>query len=119
MPTTHLIADSTPLVDLYDMEARWGVTSKGPFKGFKLHAVVNQLGLSLKALVTTGNCCDSPFLPMLIEYLEAEYVLADAGYRSKRNLKAVKTSKSSKIWALCPSLLITLGEGEKGANRVL
>jgi transposase len=90
MPTTHLIADSTPLVDLYDMEARWGITSRGPFKGFKLHAVVNQAGLPLKALVTTGNCYDSPFLPRLIEDLEADYVLADAGYNSKRNLKAVR-----------------------------
>ncbi|MCW4003679.1 MAG: hypothetical protein NWE95_07195 [Candidatus Bathyarchaeota archaeon] len=33
MPTTRLIANSTPLVDLYDMKARWGVTSRGPFKG--------------------------------------------------------------------------------------
>lgn len=90
MPTTHLIADSTPLVDLYDMEARWGITSKGPFKGFKIHAVVNQAGLPLKAVVTTGNCYDSPFLPRLIEDLEAEYVLADAGYNSKRNLRAVR-----------------------------
>jgi len=90
MPTTHLIADSTPLVDLYDMEARWGITSKGPFKGFKIHAVVNQAGLPLKAVVTTGNCYDSPFLPRLIEDLEAEYVLADAGYNSQRNFKAVR-----------------------------
>jgi transposase len=90
MPTTHLIADSTPLVDLYDMEARWGITSRGPFKGFKVHAVVNQAGLPLKGLVTTGNCYDSPFLPKLIEDLEADYVLADAGYNSKRNLKAVR-----------------------------
>jgi transposase len=90
IPTTHLIADSTPLVDLYDMEARWGITSRGPFKGFKSHAVVNQAGLPLKGLVTTGNCYDSPFLPKLIEDLEADYVLADAGYNSKRNLKAVR-----------------------------
>ena len=90
MPTTHLIADSTPLVDLYDMEARYGITSRGPFKGFKLHAVVNKAGLPLKGLVTTGNRYDSPFLPKLIEDLEADYVLADAGYNSKRNLKAVK-----------------------------
>jgi hypothetical protein len=41
MPTSHLIADSTPLVDLY--------------------------------------------------YLEAEYVLADAGYASKSNIQAVET----------------------------
>ena len=84
-PTTWLIADSTPLVDLYDMEASWGYTSRGKFRGFKLHAVVNQLGLPLKAVVTPGNRYDSPFLPKLIEDLEADYVLADAGYDSKRN----------------------------------
>ncbi len=71
-PTTHLIADSTPLEDLCDLEAKWGFTCKGRFKGFKLHAVVNQLGLPLNALVTSGNRFDSPFLPKLIEDLEAE-----------------------------------------------
>jgi uncharacterized protein YegL len=45
VPTTYLIADSTPLVDLYDMEAKSGFTHRGHFKGFKLHVVVNQLGL--------------------------------------------------------------------------
>ena len=89
-PNTFIIADSTPLVDLYDMEARWGYTSRGKFRGFKLHAIVNQLGLPLKAIITQGNRYDSPFLPKLIEDLEADYVLADAGYDSKRNIKAVK-----------------------------
>jgi transposase len=58
-------------------------------QGFRLHAAVNQLGLPLRALVTPGNCYDSPFLPKLIEDLEAEYVLADAGYYSKHNIKAI------------------------------
>ena len=89
-PTKAVIVDSTPLVDLYDMEARWGHTGRGKFRGFKLHAAVNQLGLPLRALVTPGNCYDSPFLPKLIEDLEANYVLADAGYCSKRNIKAVR-----------------------------
>jgi hypothetical protein len=89
-PTTLLIVDSTPLVDLYDMEACWGYTSRGKFRGFKLHAAVNQLGLPLRAVVTPGNRYDSPFLPGLIEDLEAEYVLADAGYDSKTNDRAVK-----------------------------
>jgi transposase len=88
--STFLIADSTPLADLYDMEARWGYTSRGKFRGFKLHAVVNQLGLPFKAVVTPGNRYDSPFLPSLLEDLEADYVLADAGYGSKRNIDAVK-----------------------------
>jgi hypothetical protein len=42
-PTKIAVVDSTPLVDLYDMEAGWGYTSRGKFRGFKLHAVVNQL----------------------------------------------------------------------------
>ena len=90
MPTTLLIVDSTPLVDLYDMEAGWGHTSRGKFRGFTLHAAVNQLGLPLRAVVTSGNRYDSSFLPKLIEDLEADYVLADAGYDSKTNGKAVK-----------------------------
>lgn len=89
-PTKTVIVDSTPLVDLYDMEAGWGHTSRGKFRGFKLHAAVNQLGLPLRAIVTPGNKYDSPFLPKLIEDLEADYVLADAGYCSKRNIEAVK-----------------------------
>jgi transposase len=101
-PTTHLIADSTPLIDLCDLEAKWGFTCRGPFKGFKLHAVVNQLGLPLKALVTPGNCFDSPFLPKLIEDLEAEYVLADAGYDSKRNIQAVKDMGAKPFIAVNP-----------------
>jgi hypothetical protein len=88
-PTTHLIVDSTPLVDLYDMEAGWGHTGRGKFRGFKLHAAVNQLGLPLRAIITPGNRYDSPFLPKLIEDLEADYVLADAGYDSKINSEAV------------------------------
>ena len=89
-PTKAVIIDSTSLVDLYDMEARRGHTGKRKIRGFKLHAAVNQLGLPLRALVTPCNCYDGPFLLKLIEDLEADYVLADAGYCSKRNIKAVK-----------------------------
>ena len=102
VPTTHLIADSTPLEDLYDLEAKWGFTCRGRFKGFKLHAVVNQLGLPLKAIVTPGNRFDSMFLPKLIEDLEAEYVLADAGYHSLENIKAVKAMGAVPIIAVNP-----------------
>jgi transposase len=90
IPTKIAVVDSTPLVDLYDMEAKWGHTSRGKFRGFKLHAVVNQLGLPLRALITPGNRYDGPFLPKLIEDLEADYVLADAAYCSKANFKAVR-----------------------------
>ncbi len=71
------------------MEPAWGHTSRGKFRGFKLHATVNQLGLPLRALVSSGNRYDEPFLPKLIEDLEADYVLADAAYYSKRNFRAV------------------------------
>lgn len=102
VPTTHLIADSTPLVDLYDMEAKWGFSSRGPFKGFKLHVVVNQLGLPLKAIVSPGNRFDAIFLPKLIEDLEAKFVLADAGYHSLQNLKAVKDMGAVPLIAVNP-----------------
>ncbi|NLB75718.1 MAG: hypothetical protein GX799_04530, partial [Crenarchaeota archaeon] len=36
------VVDSTPLVNLYDMETAWDHTSKEKIKGFKLHATVNQ-----------------------------------------------------------------------------
>jgi transposase len=101
-PTSIVIVDSTPLVDLYDMEAGWGHTSRGKFRGFKLHAVVNQLGLPLRAIVTPGNRYDSPFLPGLIEDLEADYVLADAGYDSKANASAVKAIDAEPVIASNP-----------------
>jgi len=101
-PTTFLIVDSTPLVDLYDMEAGWGHTSRGKFRGFKLHAAVNQLGLPLRAVVTSGNRYDSSFLPGLIEDLEADYVLADAGYDSKTNKEAAKDIDAKPVIAVNP-----------------
>ena len=101
-PTTFLIVDSTPLLDLYDMEAGWGHTGRGKFRGFKLHAAVNQLGLPLRAMVTSGNRYDSPFLPGLIEDLEADYVLADAGYDSKTNKRAVKAIDAEPVIASNP-----------------
>ncbi len=101
-PTTFLIVDSTPLLDLYDMEAGWGHTSRGKFRGFKLHTAVNQMGLPLRAVVTPGNRYDSPFLPGLIEDLEADYVLADAGYDSKTNKRAAKGIEAEPVIASNP-----------------
>jgi hypothetical protein len=100
--TTQLIVDSTPLKDMYDMEAKWGFTSRGPVKGFKLHVAVNQLGLPLNAIVTPANRFDSIFLPQLIEDLEASYVLADAGYHSLANLEAVRAIGAKPVIAVNP-----------------
>ncbi len=99
MPTSLLIVDSTPLVDLYDMEAKWGHTSRGKFRGFKLHAAVNQAGLPLRAVVTSGNKYDGPLFPDLIWDLEAPYVLADAGYDSKENRHAAKVIDAKPVIA--------------------
>jgi ribosomal protein L30/L7E len=101
-PNTTVVVDSTPLVDLYDMEAGWGHTSRGKFRGFKLHAAVNQLGSPLRAVVTPGNRYDSPFLPMLIQDLEADYVLADAAYDSKINISAVEPINAEPVIACNP-----------------
>jgi IS5 family transposase len=102
IPTTRLIVDSTPLKDMHDLEAQWGWTCKGPIKGFKLHVAVNQLGLPLRAIVTSANHYDSKFLPKLIEDLEADYVLADAGYDSIRNIQAVKGIGAVPVIAVNP-----------------
>jgi IS5 family transposase len=63
---------------------------------------VNQLGLPLRAMVTPGNRYDSPFLPKLIEDLEAAYVLADAGYDSKTNSKAARVINAEPVIAPNP-----------------
>ncbi len=77
MPATNLVVvDLTLLVDLCDMGAVWGHTGRGKFRGFKLYAAVNQLGLSLRAVVTSGNRYDGLFLLKLVEDLGAGYVLA-------------------------------------------
>ena len=100
MPTKLLVVDSTPLADLNDLEARWGYTSRGKFRGFKLHAAVNQQGIPLRAAVTPGNKYDSPIFPDLIWDLEAPYVLADAGYDSKENRHAAKVIDAKPVIAV-------------------
>jgi len=87
-PAELLVVDSTPLEDWRDPEAEWGYHSKGPFKGFKVHVSVDQLGLPRKAVVTPGNRCDSPFLPELIQGLRPRDVIGDAAYDAGSNRKA-------------------------------
>jgi len=113
--TTHLIVDSTPLKDMHDPEAKWGHTSRGPVKGFKLHVAVNQLGLPLKALITTANRFDSIFLPQLIQGIKAQYVLADTGYHSLKNLNVVKESGAVPVIAVNPR---RKGKAGKVSNAV-
>jgi len=102
LPCRLLVVDSTPLEDRRDPEGRWGYSSRGSFKGFKLHVAVNQKGLPLRALVTPGNRYDSPFLPTLIQGLKPERVVADAGYDSKENRLAVKGIGAAPVIARNP-----------------
>jgi hypothetical protein len=97
LPCRLLVVDSTPLEDRRDPEGRWGYTSRGSFKGFKLHVAVNQEGLPLRALVTPRNRYDSPFLPALIRGLTPSLVVADAGYDSKENRLAVKRAGATAV----------------------
>ncbi len=97
IPTDMLVADSTPLVDEEDPDAKVGFNSRGAFKGFKTHLSVNWLGLPLKAILTTGNKHDSPFLPELL--VPCELALADAGYDSETNRKACRKIKAKPIIA--------------------
>jgi len=89
VPTELLVVDSTQLEDWGDPEAGRGFF-RGPFKGFKVHVSVDQLGLPRKAIVTPGNRHDSPFLPELIAEQKPKYVLGDAGYDSENNRKACR-----------------------------
>lgn len=57
-----LVVDSTPLVDYRDDDARVGYYSEGPFKGFKAHISVNQLGLPMRSRVSRGNRHDTNLL---------------------------------------------------------
>lgn len=86
--TYLLIVDSTPIVDYNDTEGKWGYTSKGVFKGFKVHTSVNQLKIPIRAVFTTVNKHDSPVMPKLL--VPAKHVLGDAEYDSRENRKAVR-----------------------------
>jgi len=101
-PTELLVVDSTPLEDWKDPDARWGFYSRGPFKGFKVHVAVDQLGLPRKALITPGNRHDSPFLPELIAGQRAKFVLGDAVYDAKNNRKACKEIGAKPCFAKNP-----------------
>jgi hypothetical protein len=58
--------------------------------------------LPLRAVIAPGNRYDSPFLTKLIEDLEAEYILADAGYDSRANVKTVKGLLMQNLLLLVP-----------------
>lgn len=94
------ILDSTPLPDEKDPEAKTGYTSKGKFKGFKLHMSCDEHEVPLRAVVTTGNVHDSQ---------KAQDLLAptlrtggDSGYDSKEIKKAARDIGSKPVFCHNP-----------------
>lgn len=86
-----IIFDSAPIPDYKDPDAKIGFTSRGPFKGFKIHVVVNQSGMPLRAIFSKGNKHDCPFLPRLIQGLKRFwFALADAAYDAHYNRKIIE-----------------------------
>lgn len=59
---TLLVTDSTPIPDSKDSDAKKGKTGRGWFIGFKVHKIINQLKIPLRAIFTTGNRYDGPIL---------------------------------------------------------
>lgn len=100
VPTELLVIDSTPLEDYRDPEARVGFYARGPFKGFKVHLSVNQLGLPLRAAVTPGNRYDGRLMPILL--VKSKYVLGDAAYDSKANRLACRAIGAKPLIARNP-----------------
>jgi hypothetical protein len=88
IPTEKLIFDSTPIVDYNDPDAKIGFYSRGPFKGFKGHFSVNQLGIPIRSIFTKANTHDSVWLSMLL--VKMMFGLGDGGYDSKENRKLIR-----------------------------
>lgn len=86
--TNTLIWDSAPIEDPTDPDAKWGFSSRGPFKGFKVHIAVNQLCLPLRFAFSTANRHDSVFASRLVA--KAKRILGDAAYDAQRIRELIK-----------------------------
>lgn len=63
--------------------------SRGGF-GSKIHGVLNPLGQPVRLELTGAEVADSPRLPRLIAGLKTEVVIADKGYDSDANRRAIR-----------------------------
>ena len=63
--------------------AYFSKSTKGWFFGFKLHAIVNQYGLTVGAILTPANVDDRDAAPALAGATEGGLCLADGGYRGE------------------------------------
>jgi hypothetical protein len=86
------ILDSMPLEDEKDPDARVGHTSKGEFKGFKLHMSCDEDRVPLRATFTTGNIHDSVVAAALLA--PTPLTGADSAY-DEEELKATVRERNS------------------------
>lgn len=63
--------------------------SRGGF-GTKIYAVVNSAGHPVAIKLTGAEASDSPQLPGLIEGITTDVVIADKGYESDANGRAIR-----------------------------
>jgi IS5 family transposase len=86
----EVVTDSS-LQEKNDQEAEWGYSdSKGWILGYKTHVCCDaKTGLPIKVITTTANRHDCPMLPKLINGLDLNTVIGDAGYDSEANIKLV------------------------------
>jgi transposase len=93
-PRAYYVMDSKPIPVCHPIRhgrvrllredgAYFGKTKKGWFFGFKLHAIVNQQGRVVGALLTTGNTDDRDAALALSWSADGGLCLADLGYRSQ------------------------------------
>lgn len=76
------LLDSTPLADEKDKQGKWGKTTRGWFKGFKLHLGCDEKSVPVRAEFTTGNVHDSTPAAKLLA--ETPCTGADSAYESER-----------------------------------
>jgi len=100
VPTEKLIIDSAPIPDDKDPDATFGFYSRGPFKGFKIHCSVNQLGIPIGAVFSKANIHDSVFVSMLV--VMTKYVLGDSAYDSAWIRKLCRMVKAIPVIARNP-----------------
>lgn len=82
IPICHPIRHAR--VRLLREEGAWfGKTSKGWFFGFKLHTIVNHMGLIAGVILTPANTDDRDVAPALAWAADGGLCLSDMGYRSK------------------------------------
>lgn len=94
------ILDSTPIEDEMDSEARVGYTSKGKFKGFKLHMSCDEHEVPLRAVVTTGNVHDSTMAEELLA--PTKRTGGDSGYDNRELKKSARKIGSKPIFVHNP-----------------